>query len=71
MVARGSDGVVYDTGQTAQGSTAWRDWRAVNSLDDAAATDPTAFAFNPGGADTWAFVFRRADGTVRFYQAGP
>jgi hypothetical protein len=69
VVARGSDGMIYNTGQTTQGANTWRDWQAATQAGDTAATDPTAFTFTTGTADTWAFVFRRPDNTVRIYEA--
>jgi hypothetical protein len=66
IVARGTDGNVYSTGETTQGSGVWRDWVNVTN-GDTAATDPTAFTFNPGTGLTWAFVFRNADNQSRLY----
>jgi hypothetical protein len=67
VVARGSDGNVYSTGETTQGSGLWRDWTGVLVGGDTAATDPTAFTFNQGTGLTWAFVFRNADNQSRLY----
>ncbi|HEY9391743.1 MAG TPA: hypothetical protein VIR27_18475 [Mycobacteriales bacterium] len=69
VVARGSDGAIYNTGETTQGSGVWRDWKAVTQFGDLAATDPTAFPFTTGTATLWAFAFRRSDNTVRVYTA--
>jgi hypothetical protein len=71
IVARGSDGNVYSTGETIQGSGVWRDWADALVGGDTAATDPTAFTFNPGTGLTWAFVFRNADNQSRLYTVDP
>ena len=70
VVARGSDGAIYNSGETIQGSGVWRDWTPVTQFGDLAATDPTAFPFTNGSATLWAFAFRRSDNTVRVYTAG-
>jgi hypothetical protein len=67
IVARGSDGNVYSTGETTQGSGVWRDWVGVLVGSDTAATDPTAFDFNPGTGLAWAFVIRNADNQSLLY----
>jgi hypothetical protein len=60
VVVRTADGALWSTGETLQGSGQWRDW--LLALDPtvypAAATDPTAFPFNPGTGPTWAVVYR-------------
>ncbi|MFC6079865.1 hypothetical protein [Sphaerisporangium aureirubrum] len=68
ILARGADGAIYSTGETVQGSGAWRDWVRVTFDPDVSATDPTAFAFTNAGGPTWAFLFRDADNRTRVYQ---
>ncbi|HEY9473743.1 MAG TPA: hypothetical protein VIS06_07815, partial [Mycobacteriales bacterium] len=65
----GSDGAIYNSGETIQGSGVWRDWTPVTQFGDLAATDPTVFPFTTGSATLWAFAFRRSDNTVRVYTA--
>jgi hypothetical protein len=69
VVARDPAGAIFSTGETAQGSGVWRAWADKTLAGDVAATDLTAFPFTTGSATTWAFVFRLANNTVRFYQA--
>jgi hypothetical protein len=71
IVARTSDGNIYSTGETAQGSGAWRDWVGVLVGGDTAATDPTALTYNPGSGPLWGFVFRNADNQSRLYNVDP
>ncbi|WP_344897839.1 hypothetical protein [Actinomadura meridiana] len=73
IVARGTDGRLYATGETAQGSGAWRSWAVAQDPGDTfvAATDPVAFAYTVAGGAKWAFVARDADQAVRFFQAKP
>lgn len=68
LVARGSDGAVYSTGETLQGSGTWRDWVKVTADGDVAATDPTTFAYSGVNGQSWAFVFRTSDNVSRVYQ---
>jgi hypothetical protein len=67
LVARASDGAVYSTGETLQGSGVWREWVKATADGDLAATDPTAFPFTGANAQTWAFVFRNSDNVSRIY----
>jgi hypothetical protein len=74
LVARGTDGAVYNTGETRQGSGVWRDWRNVSVIDpstgapEVTATDPTLFSVSGGNGSLLAFVFIREDNAVRIYQ---
>ncbi|WP_197094169.1 FG-GAP-like repeat-containing protein [Nonomuraea sp. SBT364] len=68
IVARGADGAVHSTGETAQGSGVWRGWERVTFDPDSSATDPTTFAFTNANGPSWAFLFRTADNQTRVYQ---
>ncbi|MFY1672498.1 hypothetical protein ACN27G_21430 [Plantactinospora sp. WMMB334] len=68
VVARGSDGGVYGTGELTQGSGTWTDWTRLTFVDEVAATDPTVFTFTGFSGPTWAFVFRNGDNQTRVYQ---
>jgi hypothetical protein len=67
VLVRGTDGNVYSTGETAQGSGTWRDWVPVLQGSDVAATDPTILSYNDGVGLRWGFLFRTADQASRFY----
>jgi hypothetical protein len=69
LVVRADDGIIYGTGETAQGSGQWRDWvRAIPNGDPTiSATDPTAFAYSGLNGPTWAYVIRNNDQQARFY----
>jgi hypothetical protein len=67
ILVRGNDGNIYSTGETAQGSGAWREWVPVLFGADVAATDPTAFTYTGDGGERWAFVFRTPDQQNRVY----
>ena len=67
VVARDSNGLIWSSGEVAQGSGTWRDWAQVNFDGDLAATDPTAFTYTNANGQTWALVFRRSDQTSRVY----
>lgn len=70
IVVRGTDSLVYNTGETTQGSAEWRTWKPRTYQGDAAATEPTAFTYtNPNGV-TWGFTFRTADNQTRIYEVG-
>ncbi|MGH3390324.1 MAG: hypothetical protein ACRDOO_15755 [Actinomadura sp.] len=71
IVARGGDGIIYSTGETAAGSGVWRDWvRAFRSDDPTIAiTDPTAFRNTATSGTSWAFVIRNSDDVPRLYTA--
>jgi hypothetical protein len=58
IVVRGTDGFVWNTGETAQASGQWRPWVPTNSP---AASDPTAFAFNDGSRMRWVWAYVTAD----------
>ncbi|WP_406731733.1 tachylectin-related carbohydrate-binding protein [Streptomyces sp. NBC_01794] len=66
IVVRGADDTIYSTGETTQGSGAWRTWRSVSV--ETAATEPTAFAYTNASGPTWAYSFRTADNQTRIYQ---
>jgi FG-GAP repeat len=66
VVARGTDGVIYSTGETSPGSGTWRAWVPVSSFE-VAVTDPTAFTVTGTSNYSWAFVFVRNDGVRRVY----
>jgi FG-GAP repeat protein len=68
IVARAADGIVYSTGETAQGSGEWREWKRAIPPEDPtiAATDPTAFTYTTG-SPTWAYVIRNNDNVNRVY----
>jgi hypothetical protein len=72
VVARGADGVVFATGETAQGSGAWRDWVLFgpDQVPLVAATDPTTFTVTGSATGvSWAGVFLQDDGTRRVVTA--
>ncbi|MEU5124020.1 tachylectin-related carbohydrate-binding protein [Streptomyces asoensis] len=66
VVVRGSDGYVHNTGETTQGSGAWRAWQQVSF--ETSATEPTAFTYTNPTGPTWAYTFRTADNQTRIYQ---
>ncbi len=66
VVVRGTDGTVYSTGEAVQGSGTWRAW--VQTSQEAAATDPTAFTFSNSSGQTWAYSFRTVSNQTRVYQ---
>ncbi|MFF3393656.1 tachylectin-related carbohydrate-binding protein [Streptomyces sp. NPDC002669] len=66
ITARGTDGAVHNTGETAQGSGAWRAWQRPTT--EVAATVPTAFTYTNSSGPTWAYTFRTADNQTRVYQ---
>ncbi|MFF7204804.1 tachylectin-related carbohydrate-binding protein [Streptomyces sp. NPDC008141] len=66
VVVRGSDGSIYNTGETTQGSGAWRTWQKVSS--ETSATEPTAFTFTNSAGPAWAYSFRTPDNQTRVYQ---
>jgi hypothetical protein len=61
VVARGADGTIYSTGETASGSNVWRSWVVVPGSEGLAAADPTAFTYNNTTRLAWAFVVRDVD----------
>ncbi|MFV0129514.1 tachylectin-related carbohydrate-binding protein [Streptomyces sp. HMX112] len=67
IVVRGTDGFLYNTGETASGSGLWRTWQKLGP--ESSATDPTAFTYTQGSGLTWAYTFRTADNQVRIYRA--
>ncbi|HEY2669108.1 MAG TPA: hypothetical protein VGJ07_01900 [Rugosimonospora sp.] len=67
VVARGADGAIYSTGETAQASGVWRDWTNVTLGVDVAATDPSIVTYTGSSGATWEFVFRNADQQNRIY----
>ncbi|MFW6725211.1 hypothetical protein ACHZ98_34785, partial [Streptomyces sp. MAR4 CNY-716] len=69
LVARGADGMIYNTGEQSQGSGTWRSWRQESF--EASATDPTALTYSNAGGPTWAFSFRTSANQTRFYEARP
>jgi hypothetical protein len=66
IVVRGTDGTVYNTGETTQGSGVWRAWQQVSF--EASATEPTAFTYTNTTGPTWAYTFRTTDNQTRIYQ---
>ncbi|MBG0825911.1 FG-GAP repeat protein [Planomonospora sp. ID91781] len=67
IVARGAEGAVYSTGETAQGSGTWREWARKTFEPDVSATDPTAFPYMSINGSSWAFAFRTDDNQTRVY----
>ncbi|MFA1551733.1 hypothetical protein [Actinomadura chokoriensis] len=69
VVVRGTDDRVHSTGETVQGSGAWRAWADAQPADDtsAPATDPTAFEYVGTNGSTWSYVFRTINQEPRFY----
>ena len=69
LVARAGDGIIYSTGESAQGSGQWRDWVRAIPADDptVSATDPTAFTYSNANGPTWSYVIRTSDQLTRFY----
>ncbi|MFI1397378.1 tachylectin-related carbohydrate-binding protein [Streptomyces sp. NPDC020681] len=68
LVVRGSDGYIYNTGETTQGSGEWRTWQRLTF--DTSATDPVAFTYSVGGGLTWAYAYRTADNQVNIAKVG-
>ncbi|MER5884942.1 tachylectin-related carbohydrate-binding protein [Streptomyces sp. NPDC001941] len=66
VVVRATDGTLYNTGETTQGSGTWRSWQKLGT--DVAATDPTAFTYTGPSGMTWAYVFRNANNQNIVYQ---
>ncbi|MET9106652.1 tachylectin-related carbohydrate-binding protein [Streptomyces zhihengii] len=66
ITVRGTDGHVHNTGETTQGSGAWRAWQQVSF--ETSATAPTAFTYTNASGPTWAYTFRTADNQTRVYQ---
>ncbi|MFD0889421.1 hypothetical protein ACFQ08_33215, partial [Streptosporangium algeriense] len=67
IVARGVDGLIYNTGETTQGSGVWRPWTKATFEVDPSATDPTAFTYTNANGPGWAFAFRNSDNQSRVY----
>ena len=73
IVARGADGLIYITYETAQASKTFVDWRAP--IDRVVATDPSILTFNEpssgGGAarPVWGWVVRAANDQPYFVSA--
>lgn len=62
VMVRDGDGQIYNTGETAQGSGAWREWRPTIANDIRTATDPTMFTYDDGYRGLrWLVAFRTAD----------
>jgi hypothetical protein len=71
VVARDANGGVWATAETAAGSGTWRPWTyAIEEFGPPSATDPTAFTFNDGSTNLWAFVLRKTNGEHRIYYPG-
>ncbi|MCS0637861.1 tachylectin-related carbohydrate-binding protein [Streptomyces sp. LP05-1] len=66
VVVRGTDGYVHNTGETVQGSGAWRPWQLASA--DAAATDPAAFMYSDSTGPTWAYAVRNEANKTSVYQ---
>ncbi|WP_328477487.1 tachylectin-related carbohydrate-binding protein [Streptomyces sp. NBC_00377] len=66
VVVRGTDGYIHNTGETTQGSGAWRTWQQVSF--ETSATEPTAFTYTNPTGPTWAYTFRTSDNQTRIYQ---
>ncbi|HEY0001162.1 MAG TPA: RICIN domain-containing protein, partial [Actinoplanes sp.] len=56
VVARGEDGLVYYTLETAQASGEWKPWGVA--LDRVVATDPTVVTFNQSAGTVWGYAVR-------------
>lgn len=61
VVARGADGKIYSTGETAQGTGLWRAWVVTSATN--AVTDPTVFQYIVNGNSRWAFAWRASAAT--------
>ncbi|MFI6639382.1 tachylectin-related carbohydrate-binding protein [Streptomyces sp. NPDC050504] len=59
IMVRGTDGFIYNTGETLQGSGTWRTWRSRS--EEVSATDPTVLSYSNADGMTWGAVFRTAD----------
>jgi len=67
VVARDADGAIWSSGETAQASAVWRDWKNLTQGVDVAATDPSIVTYTGGTGASWEFVFRNADQQNRIY----
>ncbi|MEV8389640.1 MULTISPECIES: tachylectin-related carbohydrate-binding protein [unclassified Streptomyces] len=65
VLVRGTDGTIYNTGETLQGTGIWRPWQQPTT--EQSATEPTAFEYSNTSGPTWAYMFRTADHQTRVY----
>lgn len=56
IVVRGTDGTVYYTQETAEGSGVWQPW--IQAYSRVIATDPTVVTYTRSGGAAWGFVVR-------------
>ncbi|MCO6006185.1 tachylectin-related carbohydrate-binding protein [Actinoallomurus purpureus] len=68
-LSRGTDGHIYFSTETAQGSGAFGDWKIAQPDGDAAtwATDPTLFTYTDSNGPAWAYVVRNTDNQTSVY----
>jgi hypothetical protein len=67
IVVRGRDGQVHNTGETFQGSGAWRPWQDALPDTRVPATDPTAFTYTSSNGTAWAYLFRTQSNALGLY----
>jgi hypothetical protein len=67
VVAKGTDGAIYLSFETTQGSGTWGEWAPVNP-DDQAASDPTVVPITNGNGQSWLITFRNANDVTRVYE---
>ena len=64
IVVRGTDGTVYFTQESAEGSGVWSSWLQASAR--VIVTDPTAFTYSVSSGGGWAYVVR--DGNNQVYE---
>ena len=69
VVVRGTDGIMYSTGETAPASGAWRSWAQASGTG--MASDPTVFEFTSANGPDWAFVVQRTAGVPIVFTVTP
>ncbi|MBO2454545.1 hypothetical protein J4573_46180 [Actinomadura barringtoniae] len=67
VLARSTDDLVYNTGETVQGSGVWRDWDSPFGAGRESATDPTVFAYNGTNGTAWTVVIRNVNNKLDGY----
>lgn len=69
VVAKGTDGEIYRTFETGQGTSEWGDWARVKpDGSDPAASDPIVVPLTNASGQSWVIVFRNLNDTTRVYE---
>ncbi len=61
VVARGADGGIYGSFETAQGSATWGEWQRLSHETTVSATDVTMVPYTSEGRSAFLFTFRTQD----------